>query len=113
MLWLILILAFIATILGAFGALFLKRGGTGFTLHPIELIKNYNLIIGLGLYVVASIVFVYALKFGELSMIYPLTSLSYIWVTILSVKWLKEPLTKTKFWGIVLIILGVVLITIR
>jgi uncharacterized membrane protein len=113
MLLLIILLAFASTLLGASGALLLKKAGSNFTLNPFQLIKNHFLIGGLALYVIASIIFVYALKFGELSMIYPLTSLSYIWVAILSKKILGERMTRLKLMGMFFIILGVVLITIK
>ena len=113
MILLIILLAVVCTLMGALGALFLKKGGDNFSLNPLKIIKNYYVLTGLGLYVLASILFVYALKFGELSMIYPLTSLSYVWVAFLSNKVLKEPITRLKWYGISMILLGVVLITLR
>ncbi len=113
MMWIIISLAVFCTVLGAAGALFLKKGGDNFSFNLLILVKNYYIIIGLAFYVIASILFVYALKFGELSMIYPLTSLSYVWVTILSKRVLNEPVTRAKWIGISLIIFGVVLITLK
>ena len=109
---LIIPLAIVATLMGAIGATFLKRGGSSFSINPMKLIKNYNLIAGLAIYVVASIVFISALKMGELSTVYPLTSLSYIWVSIISFKFLKEKSTPAKWAGMGLIIAGVVLMTL-
>ena len=100
----------IATWIGAFGALFLKKG-SHFKLK--DAYKNYPLILGLLLYGLSSILFIYILRFGELSIIYPLTSLSYVWVIILSIWLLKEKITKLKWLGIIFIILGVILLSLR
>jgi len=102
----------IATFFGAFGSLFLKKGAKHFSLHPIKLVKNKQLIIGVLLYGLSSVLFIPALKFGELSIIYPITSLSYIWVALISVKYLNEKMNKYKWIGIFFIILGVVLIAL-
>ncbi len=109
---LIIPLAVVATLMGAIGATFLKKGGSSFSINPIKLIKNYNMIAGLALYVISSIVFISALKMGELSTVYPMTSLSYIWVSIISFKFLKEKSTSAKWTGMGLIIFGVVLMTL-
>ncbi|MGB9748372.1 MAG: EamA family transporter [Candidatus Woesearchaeota archaeon] len=103
-------LVIIATMMGAFGSLFLKFGSkkkTGLR----ELLRNYELIIGFLLYGSSTIPFIAALKFGELSYVYPLTALSYVWVTLISKKYLNEKITANKIFGIVLIIIGVILIS--
>ncbi len=63
------------------------------------------------LYGVSAVIYVWALKYGRLSLLYPITSLSYVWVSLLSVKFLKENMNNYKWIGISLIILGVILIT--
>ena len=107
---LVIPLAVIATLMGAGGATLLKLGCAGF--KPLNLLKNYHLLAGLGLYGLASLVFISALKLGELSAIYPLTSLSYIWVSIISFSFLKERCTTKKWIGVSLIIVGVVLMSL-
>ncbi len=54
--------------------------------------------------------YIIALRNGDLSVIYPLTSLSYVWVSLYSVKFLGEKMSKFKWIGVMLIIVGVVLI---
>jgi len=115
--WMILGLLLISTIIGAFGALFLKIGSARFriklTIKGItDIITNYKLILGIILYVLGSIAFIYALKFGELSVVYPLTSMGYIFIAILSLIFLKEHMNRYKWLGIAFIILGVVLVKI-
>lgn len=106
----IILYIIIATWIGAFGALFLKKG-SNFKFK--EFYKNYTLFFGLLLYGLSSILFIYTLRFGELSIIYPLTSLSYVWVICLSIWFLKEKITKRKWLGIIFIIIGVILLGLR
>ena len=71
---------------------------------------NKNLMIGVGLFCLSSVFYVGAMKYGELSLLYPITSLSYIWISLLSVKFLGERMNRYKWLGILLIIIGVALI---
>ena len=113
MIWLILLLIFLSTILGAAGALLFKKASKNLSIMPLRLIRNYTLICGVMLYGFASILFVYALKLEDLSVLYPMTALSYVWATIGAKKFFNEKITKNKIIGIALIILGVVVIAIK
>ena len=99
-----------AGILGASGAVLLKKGSDRLKLSVPGLLRNWQLITGVGCYATSVFFFVPALKGGEVSVLFPLISLSYIWVALLSVKFLGEKMTKEKWIGIVLVILGVALI---
>ena len=68
---------------------------------------NYHLFGGVGLYAIGTILFIPALKGGELSVLYPFVALNYIWVSLLSVKFLGEKMNRFKWLGIALIIIGV------
>ena len=68
---------------------------------------NYHLMLGLFFYGISTIIFIPALKGGHLSLLYPLVSVSYIFVSFLSQWILKEKMNKYKWSGIVLIILGI------
>ncbi len=101
-----------ATLLGACGALLLKIGAAAFSFHPARLIRNWQLLAGITLYVLATALFIPALKGGELSVLYPLISLSYVWVSLLSVRFLRERMNRWKWTGIIFILLGVSIIGI-
>jgi uncharacterized membrane protein len=103
-------LVLLATCLGGFGPIFMKRASSIFSFNPLRIIKNYNLIIGVVFYAIGTILFIPALKGGELSVLYPLVSTSYIFVSLYSVKMLKEKMNLLKWCGIVLIIVGVTFI---
>ena len=103
-------LVLLATIMGAFGPILLKKGSARFNLNLLKQLKNYNLIGGIALYALATILFVPALKGGELSVLYPIVSLGYIWTTLLAIKFLGEKMNWMKWLGIAVIILGVSLV---
>jgi len=50
---------------------------------------------------------VYALRHGEMSVLYPLISLGFVWVAILSVLIFHEGLSPMKAGGIAMIVAGV------
>ncbi len=108
--WFSVGLVFIATLIGAFGALFLKYGANTMTRKSVLSFLNIRLLIGVFFYGLSSIFFLIALKHGELSVLYPLTSLSYIWISLLSIKMLKEKMNLSKWLGIAAILVGVTMI---
>lgn len=105
-----IILVVIGTVFGAFGPIYLKRGSSDFTFNIIKLIRNKDIMLGILFYALATIIFIPALKGGELSVLYPLVALTYIWVALLSVKMLKEKMNFYKWLGVLLIVIGVVFI---
>lgn len=59
------------------------------------------------MYLFSSVFFIAGLRNGELSVLYPLVSLGYIWTLLWSNLFFKEPLTRYKFLGLFLILVGV------
>ncbi len=110
-LWAIL-LVISATLVGAFGPILLKKASAKRLSQISSLMTNYSLFGGVALYALGTLLFIPALKGGELSVLYPFVSLSYIWISILSVKFLGEKMNRIKWMGIAFIILGVSLIGI-
>jgi multidrug transporter EmrE-like cation transporter len=102
-----IIVVLLISIVAALGALFFKRGSAKFSLSVSGLFKNKNLLIGAVLYAIAVIMFVFSLKGGELSILYPFVSTGFIWTAIFSVKFLREGMNRYKWLGIALIIIGV------
>jgi drug/metabolite transporter (DMT)-like permease len=110
-------LMLVSTIIGATGSLFLKRGAEHFHIRLningfITILKNWEIILGLILYVLSTVTLIYLLRSEELSMLYPLTSMGYIFVTIFSVWFLREKINSYKIFGIALIVLGVILVAL-
>lgn len=71
---------------------------------------NMWIIIGMLIYVIAGLTITFALKHGELSVIYPVISLGFIWVSLASYFWLHELLPPHQIAGTFSIILGVSII---
>ena len=96
-----------ATLIGAFGPILLKKASAKKLSKISSLATNYHLFGGVALYAIGTLLFIPALKGGDLSVLYPFVSVSYIWVSLLSVKFLREKMNKLKWLGILLIIIGV------
>jgi drug/metabolite transporter (DMT)-like permease len=66
-----------------------------------------QLFAGYCLYGLFTVLFIYALRHGELSILYPLIALSYVWVTITGILAFHESLSPFKIVGVLIIICGV------
>ena len=104
-------MVFGCTVLGA-AAQMLFKAGLKLMPHPTPLavVTNWPLLLGLTLYGGSTVLLVLALREGELSLLYPVISLTYVWVTILSVLMLGETMNAWKVVGVSIIILGVCLL---
>lgn len=103
-------LVVLATLIGSFGPILLKKASSKSLSKISSLATNYDLFGGVSLYAIGTILFIPALKGGELSVLYPFVALIYIWISLLSVKFLGEKMNRFKWLGIALIIIGVSLI---
>ena len=101
------LLVFSCTILGAAAQILMKVGMTHFSPSPVALLTNVPLIAGYTLYGINTLMLVLALREGELSMLYPIIALTYVWVTLLSYTLLREPPNIFKNIGICTIVAGV------
>ncbi len=110
-----ILLILIATFFGGLGQLFFKYASASITgSKPLvilqQMILNKNTIIGVTLYGLATLLYIYALKHEELSTLAPLIALSYLWATLFGIFILKEPATVAKLLGLTLIIIGAALV---
>ncbi len=103
-------LVLLACLLGSLGPIMLKKASGRASFKIRDLIKNYHLIIGFLFYGLGTVLFIPALKGGELSVLYPLVATTYIWVSLWSVKILKERMNQKKWAGVILVIIGVAFI---
>lgn len=74
---------------------------------------NYWLWIAIFLYGVGTFFFIYGIKNGELSSLYPLISTSFIWVAIISYFVFNEAFGVNKFLGIGFIICGAIVLNYK
>jgi drug/metabolite transporter (DMT)-like permease len=108
--WFAVAMTVFATMVGSFGALALKQGANILTRKDPKTFVNTKLMFGVFMYALSTGIFLVALKYGELSVLYPITSLTYMWISFLSIKMLGEKMNKLKWVGIAAILLGVTLI---
>lgn len=67
-----------------------------------------NIIIGFILYGIGAIILIICLKFGELSVVYPIVATSFIWVNIFSPTFFStDSMNIMKWLGVLAIIIGV------
>jgi multidrug transporter EmrE-like cation transporter len=97
------------TFLGAAAQILMKLGADHAKAHPglAGMITSPVLIAGYALYAVVTVLIVVAFKDGELSVLYPILSLSYLWVTVLSFFVFHDTLNAYKLIGVTVIIGGV------
>lgn len=101
-------LVFICTILGAAAQILMKKGVNGMDgFHLMQAIQNVPLLAGYCLYGINTLLLMLALRDGELSMLYPIIALSYVWVTMLSTYFFDEKINLAKIVGIMVIVGGV------
>lgn len=75
----------------------------GILTHPM-------LFVGYALLGASTVLFVLALRRGELSLLYPVLTLGYVWVTILSVIIFQDTMNVFKIAGVAVIISGVAIL---
>ena len=104
------LLVLLTTLLTSSAQLLYKYGSSSLSLNPLELITNYYLIGGLLLYAIGGALMIISFRGGEVSVLYPIIATSYIWVSFLSIFFLKETMNNFRWLGIITIMAGIVLI---
>lgn len=107
-----IVIVLACTLLVAVGQYLIKLGANrlahaGLLATAVGIFTIPQLFAGYCLYGVFTVMFVYALRHGELSILYPLIALGYVWVTITAVIAFHESLNPLKIVGLVVIMCGV------
>ncbi len=112
----LVVMAFIQSLFLAGGQLLLKMG-----LDRVDRISlkwvylkgflSWQLGLSVMSFLLAMLLWLYMLKHYDLSLVYPLTSISYIFTTLLAMFFLGEMVSPIKWTGIAFIIIGVALLT--
>ena len=102
----------LGSVIGSLGAAGLKAGAQRLELNFRSLATNWRLAVGLGLYLLSTVFFLLGLAKGELSVLYPMVSVGYIWTMLWSKLFFEEPITRWKIGGLALILAGVTLLGI-
>jgi len=105
-------LMILCTLFTAIGQILYKVAVNSFTSFSIlAIITNIHLILGLMSYGIGLVLLIVALKGGEVSVLYPIIALSYIWVSIMSpIFFNTDFMTLSKWIGVIAIFIGVAMI---
>ncbi len=114
------ILLFIGIALGALGQLCLKHSvREGIELKRGQILKtlsriyfNFYFILGGLIYMVSMTLFIVIISHIDLSYVYPIASINFVFVSILSKLIFKEKIGRLRWTSIVVITLGVALISL-
>ncbi|MNC04357.1 4-amino-4-deoxy-L-arabinose-phosphoundecaprenol flippase subunit ArnE [compost metagenome] len=104
------ILILCMTLFGAMGGLFFKRS-SNFSIGINKLFIT-NLFIGGCFYLIGALLNIIVLKELPYMVVYPLTSVTYIWTMIIAKFFLNERISFKRIAGVVFIIVGAVLLVI-
>jgi drug/metabolite transporter (DMT)-like permease len=96
--------------IGSFSSLGFKAGSKRLEKNLRSLYTNWPLALGIVGYLLSAVFFILGVKTGELSILFPMVSTGYIWTMIWARMFFHEPLTRGKFVGLALILVGCVLL---
>jgi drug/metabolite transporter (DMT)-like permease len=104
-----ILLVLFGSLIGSVGMVFLKKASAhlhkGF-LHIISV----NAAAGVALFLISSLFYLKAISHGQLSVLYPMVSLSYVWTQVWAKLFFHEPFTREKFLGLGLVLAGAVFV---
>lgn len=103
-----IVLVGIGSFIGSFGAVFLKSGADRLKRDLWHLLTNWRLALGVSCYLLSTVFFVSGVRKGELSVLYPLVSVGYMWTMLWSRLIFNERITVNKVIGVGLILAGAV-----
>ncbi len=95
-----------AGFIGSFGAALVKSGSMRLQLNIGAIVTNWRLAAGVAAYLLSSVFFVRGMAVGELSVLYPMVALGYMWAILWSRLFFNEPFTMGKLVGLALIFAG-------
>jgi drug/metabolite transporter (DMT)-like permease len=104
------VLVLFGSFIGSFGAVFLKLGAEHMHGSLKRLLNNYWLACGILLYLLSSVFYMMGVSQGQLTVLYPMVSLGYIWAILWARLFFKEPFTLPKIGALTMVIFGVALI---
>ena len=105
-----ILLILITTFLTSAAQILFKTTANDLVFDIVKIITNYNLLIGLLLYLIGGILVIISFRYGEITILYPILATSYVWVNFLSNYFFEEQINVFKWTGIAAIIIGVSLL---
>jgi drug/metabolite transporter (DMT)-like permease len=71
---------------------------------------NWRLALGVGLYLGSSVFYGLGIRHGQLSVLFPMVAVGYIWTLLWARLFFRERFTRSKLFGLGLVLAGVVLV---
>jgi len=105
-----ILLMILCTFFTSMAVIFNKKGAIDFAWTIKGTIFNWALIVGLSLLGIGFIILSLALKYGEVSLLYPIISLSFIWAYLFSILIYNEAFQMKKIIAISIMIFGIVVL---
>lgn len=105
-----------STIICSAAQILIKKGAGAIGQNPtmvqtaLAMVLTPALFAGYSLYGISTVLLVLALRHGQLSLLYPVFAMNYVWVTILSVVIFHESMNPYKLAGIVTIVGGIAIL---
>ncbi len=90
----------VGAVIGSLGAAGLKAGANNLQFNVRALLMNWKLALGLALYLISTVFYVKGISHGEISVLFPLVSLGYVWTAIWSKVFFGESMTPAKYAGL-------------
>jgi drug/metabolite transporter (DMT)-like permease len=98
----------VGSIFNAIAPIVLKKSNKNIN-NILDLINPY-FIGGLFFYGIAYLITLPPLRYGDIGVMYPIMSLTYVWTYILGVFYLREKNSHKKILGVLIIIIGIIII---
>lgn len=103
-----MVLILVGSVIGSVGAIFLKSGAHAVNRNWTSIAFNWRIAVGIGTYLLSSVLYVKGMSNGELSVLFPLVSVGYVCTLIWSRLFFHEVVTNVKLAGVGLILVGIV-----
>lgn len=111
--FILIVMIFVMTFSGSMGAFFLKKGTSKMQkLSILGMLRTPELYAGGVLYVLGACTNIVLLRSMPYTVVYPMTSLTYVWTMFVSAFLLKEKITRNKVLAVVCIASGICLVSI-
>ena len=107
-----LVLLLSTTLTGSVGALYLKKAMDEMPELTLgNVLHSAKAFLGLFFYILSAVTNIVLLSAFEYSVVFPMTSLTYVWTAMISVFVFRENLSRNKIIAIILIVIGVFIIS--
>lgn len=111
--YLVIFLTLVAALFTSFSQLLFKKGlkkRLDTVTDILGTLLNKTVLLGLCGYTVSFILYLIALQSSQLSIVFPIFASSFIFVTLISAKRLKEPIGVKRILGIIIIFIGITIV---